>query len=121
MSTTKRPGLSGLRSAIRLDDLKHDPWGTAMAWGFGVCTVLDVLGESIPDEWGYRRAIGDERTLAEIGGDPGADEPEEDLEYPDCEVALMAISAQVDAETLLYWGRILHRYLGLCKRRGRAY
>lgn len=39
---------------MREDDLKGDPWGTAMAWGFAVCEVLYAAGEVVPGELDFR-------------------------------------------------------------------
>jgi hypothetical protein len=115
-------GIQELRSWIRNDDIRYDPWGTAMAWGFAVCRVLDAMGEDVPDEWQYSRSPVDTETVEDMAGDPDAHPDENiDLEYPDCEVALMVTSNAIDSETLLYWGEVLHRYIGLCKHHGRDY
>lgn len=38
-------------------DSWDDDWGSALGWGFACCTVLEYIGEPIPDEWGYRASI----------------------------------------------------------------
>jgi hypothetical protein len=110
-------GLADLRQAIRLDDIRYDPWGTSIAWHFAVARVLHAMGEAVPAKWEFRRAMGDTATVGDIAGD----EDDEGLEYPDADVALMVQVGIVDAETLRHWGNVLDRYNTLCRHYGRNY
>lgn len=117
MTTTEQRSLAELRWWLRATDLAHDPWGTAMSWMFAVCRVLDAMGEHVPDEWEFRRGIGDRESVEQMAGTLA----DEDADFPDCEVATMVLNEQLDADTLLWWGRVLNRYLAMCKRAGRDY
>jgi hypothetical protein len=122
MTTATRPnGVRSLRRWIHNDDIAYDPWGTAMAWMFAVCRVLHEIDDSlIPDEWQYRRSPVDHESIEAMAGDPDS-EDDQNLEYPDGEVALMVVSDELGADGLLYWGRVLHRYLAICKLNNRDY
>jgi hypothetical protein len=88
------------------DDDMSDPWGTAMAWGFGVCDYLHhVALADVPAEMGYTPA-------ATARGDGFDDES-----YPDA----MIVEAALDTYTLTMAAKILHRYIGWCKAAGRDY
>lgn len=45
-----------------------DPWGSGMSVLGAVCDLLSMLGaeDVIPDSAGYRRALGDDRTIADV-------------------------------------------------------
>lgn len=117
-------GIIELRRAIRLDDIRYDPWGTCTAWHFAVARVLDAMGADVPSEWEFRRSPADRATVEDIAGPEDDDEDDDDreeLEYPDADVALMVLSDETDAETLVYWGNVLDRYARLCTHHGRNY
>ena len=118
-------GVAVLRSHLRLDDLRGDPWGTAMGWLFGVARVLDALGDvdhPVPDRWQFRRSPADRFTVAEITGgvDTENDDPD-DREFPDCLVAADVLSGATTATDLVRWGNVLDRYTELCRRHGKDY
>ena len=105
--TRQRPNANPILAAMRDDDFAHDPWGTAMAWAFGVCEYLHhvALSDDIPAELGYQPA-------ATHRGDGFDDES-----YPDAYIAEMAL----DTYTLVTAARTLSRYLDWCKAAGRDY
>lgn len=101
---------------MREDDIAHDPWGTAMAWGFAVCEVLYAAGEEVP------------RTLDYLPSPYVALSTERPEEFPDCVVwdALHDASAWVSGTTISvedvqYAGLIIGRFLDWCKLAGRDY
>lgn len=118
----KHKGVSALRHRIRMDDIKHDPWGTAMGWHSAIARVLHALDPNlVPANWEYQRSVADTADLEEIAGDPDSEDEDENLEYPDCDVALFVLGDEVDEATLIYWGNVLARYTAACKRAGRSY
>jgi hypothetical protein len=50
-----------IRERIRHDDIRYDPWGTAMSWRFGIAEALYVHGEDVPNRWQYRPGLDVER------------------------------------------------------------
>ena len=93
--------VQSIKSDMRMDDIKYDPWGVAMSVFFDVAGELyDRMGRC-PHEWEYR---------------PGAMGPyvEEDSIYFD------SIRAASDDE-LEYLGNLLHRYTQMLKYFGKDY
>jgi len=101
-----RPNANPILAAMRDDDMS-DPWGTAMAWAFGVCDYLHhvALCDDIPEGLGYRPA-------ATVRGEGFDDES-----YPDATIVNMGL----DNLTLIRAAQILDRYLDWCKAAGRDY
>lgn len=83
-----------------MNDLKHDPWGTAVSAWFDVAAHLYEVGDC-PTEWQYR---------------PGAmgNTIETDTAYFD-------FLNELDADQLTEIGNLLWRYSQLLKRHGRDY
>ena len=105
--TPDRPNANPILAAMRDDDVKHDPWGTAMGWAFGVCEYLHhvaLADEAIPASLGYQPAA---VALGEFDDDS----------YPDGELVHMGL----DTFTLSMAARCLSRYLDWCKAAGRDY
>lgn len=83
-----------------------DRWGTAIGIHFAVADLLaDIDASTIPDEWGYRQALGgsdtdnwDYRVLAE------------DLER-----------GELHASDLIHAGNVLSRYCAYLDRKGLSY
>lgn len=44
--------MDGLLYEIMLDDILHDPFGTALKWQFEIADELQTRGE-VPDAWEY--------------------------------------------------------------------
>ena len=104
--TPARPNANPILAAMRDDDLAHDPWGTAMAWAFGVCDYLHhVALAEVPAGLGYQPAA----TMRGEGFDDEA--------YPDAYIAEMGL----DTFTLTQAAKVLDRYLDWCKAAGRDY
>lgn len=105
--TPQRPNANPILSAMRDDDLAHDPWGTAMAWAFATCDYLHhvALCDDIPAELGYSPAA-----VAQGEG-------YEDEGYPDAYIVEMGL----DTFTLIQAARVLSRYLDWCKAAGVDY
>lgn len=130
--------MNAILAMMRDDDIAHDPWGTAMAWGFAVCDVLyDADPNEVPAYMEYRPGLGGSEVPT------SADKPEVhrfalmDVPYETGQVwgYLHNTDAQY-ADDLPYWddptfagrvcelryaARCLHRYLALCKAAGRDY
>jgi hypothetical protein len=105
--TAARPNANPVLALMRDDDIKHDPWGTAMAWAFAVCDYLHhvALSDDVPASLDYRPA-------ATVRGEGFEEEG-----YP--EQAL--VEAALDTYTLTVAARCLSRYLDWCKAAGRDY
>jgi hypothetical protein len=106
VGTPARPNANPVLSWMRDDDLKHDPWGTAMSWAFAVCEYLwhVALCDDIPEGLGYA---------------PGAVRRGDFIEesYADQALAEMPL----DTFTLVQAAKVLGRYLDWCKAAGRDY
>lgn len=103
-----RPNANPVLAAMRDDDLAGDPWGTAMAWAFGVCDYLHHVAlddDAIPQSLGYRPAA--------VATGEGFD----DESYPDAYIVEMGL----DTYTLHMAAKCLSRYLDWCKAAGRDY
>jgi len=105
--TRLRPNANPVLDAMRDDDLGHDPWGTAMAWGFAVCDYLHhvALCDDIPAGLGYSPA-------ATVRGEGFEEEG-----YPEQYIVEMGL----DTYTLVTAAKCLDRYLDWCKAAGRDY
>lgn len=88
---------------IRLDDIKHDPWGTALSWWFDIADVLHAEGAVIPSGWGFSPGLGATR----------------ELEFSN--VADMWVAGYVDADDLRYAGNVLARFVRIAEVEGRSY
>jgi len=106
--TPGEPNANPVLAAMREDDLKHDPWGTAMAWAFAVCDYLHhvaLASDDIPEGLGYRPAA------TAVG------EGFEDESHPEATIVNMGL----DTFTLVQAAKCLDRYLDWCKAAGRDY
>ncbi len=93
---------AALKAELRLDDIKYDPWGTAMSWHFALCDWLHFrTSEDVPCEWQYS---------------PGA---ASDIDEND-EYKHEAFVAE-EVETLLDFGHLLDRYTDKLRLAGRDY
>jgi hypothetical protein len=89
---------------VREDDVEHDPWGTAMGWGFAVAEYLHFReGANVPDSLGYSPA-------------PGASDIE-----PDDPQSQMLAELAVNAATMTEAAEMLSVFLDECKRLGKDY
>lgn len=95
---------------MREDDIKHDPWGTAMNAGFAVCEAMYLAEQTIPNEWAFRASP----LLSSLIGD-GAQYLIDEYGYLGEEVN------GADEDDLLYAGRVIHRYINLCRKAGKDY
>jgi len=93
---------SYLLALVREDDLRGDPWGTAMAWHFAIADRLWADGHYVPAEWQYSHG-------ASAWTEPEAD----DFYGTEC--------VGQSAEDLLHAGNVLHRFEALCVLAGRDY
>jgi hypothetical protein len=50
------------KAEMRLDDIKHDPWGTCMQAWFECAGRMNKRGLDIPYEWQYRPGLGGDGT-----------------------------------------------------------
>jgi hypothetical protein len=93
----------------REDDIKHDPFGTGMAWQFAVCENLAALGSDVPYAVGY----------ASGAGGPVLESWEDQAVYD----YLTDVTGDPDARRaeVEYAARILERFLGWVKAAGRDY
>lgn len=107
---------AAIRRAIRCDDVKYDPWGTAMGWRFGIAHVLHAQDPAlVPDAWSFSTAATDTLdTLVDSADD-------DDAETPDVDIAVMVDAGDTDNDALIYWGNVLARYTHVCERAGRSY
>jgi len=89
---------------VREDDVEHDPFGTAMAWAWGLCEVLHFrAGEPVPAELGYSPGMG-----------------ATDIEEGDWTSEMIAEEG-FDAGTMTEAALILHHFIDECKRLGKDY
>ena len=91
-----------LLSEIRMDDIIHDGWGTAMGWWFSIAGELARRGDGPPDHWEYRP------------GAMGIPDPEPDS-YSD------EVVASYPSATLIEVGNLLERYTRALEHAGRSY
>lgn len=108
--TPGRPNANPILSMMREDDLKGDPWGTAMAWAFAVCEYLHHVALSdvaIPASLDYfpSPVVRQGEGFAEEEG------------YAERYIS----EAALDTYTLSVAARCLSRYLDWCKAAGRDY
>ena len=93
-----------LKSEIRIDDIKHDPWGTAISWHFVLCDQLAYRDEIAPlHKWQYRP-----------GGGNWTD-PRQDDDYQH------ELFDQCSTSDLVKFGELLSRYTRLCDHLGQSY
>ncbi len=91
---------------IREDDIKHDPWGTAMSWHFAIADCLVEWGPPYPPAaWHYRQAAGG---------------PETDS-YAYMELSGLLSAGEITASDLVKVGNVLARFENLCELRGMSY
>lgn len=91
------------------DDDFSDPWGTAMAWGFGVAEVLYSAGEDVPTEMEYVPS-----PFVTLSNECPA-------EYPDAEVWGLLDRGEMSIEDVQFAGRCIARYIDWCKAAGLDY
>jgi len=104
--TTERPNANPILAEMRMDDVKGDPWGTAMAWAFACAEYLHhVALTEVPASLEYRPA--------RVARGEGYDEES----YPEQAIVEMAL----DTYTVTTAARVLSRYLDWCKAAGRDY
>lgn len=98
---------------------KGDPWGSAMAAGFAVCTVLDAVNASdrIDPGAGYSRGMAAPETLDDLAD---ADE-DSGTPYEDTMLATAVRSGQVTVDDLAAATRIISLYCDVLKAAGRDY
>lgn len=92
---------------VREGDIKHDPWGTALAWSFACAENLFDIGEDVPDSLGYRPSP--------FGAVIESYEDEEVQSFLDRNDTDEAV------ESVQYAAKILARYLDWCKLAGVDY
>lgn len=91
-----------IKSEMAVNSGGGDVYGWAMGWWFAIAGRLNDDGEAVPADWSYRPSpFG--------GADPDALE--------DSTLAELALPA----DTLIYVGNVLSRYIAACKRRGLDY
>lgn len=140
--TTRNRSANPILSMMRDDDLKGDPWGTAIAWAFSGCDVLcDADPNMVPAGLQYSPGMGGPEV-------PTSSEDEvHRITLADLSHETVAIwcwlhnvaeddPAASDPDALLYWGDptfnaraeelrtallCLDRYLDWCKAAGRDY
>jgi hypothetical protein len=91
---------------IREDDIRHDPFGTALGWHFAICdAMVEWAPPYPPPSWGFRQAMGGPDT--------------EDPNY----VVLneMLDAGTITGDDLLRTGNILARYVNVCRLAGKGY
>lgn len=93
---------------VREDDIKHDPWGTAMHAAFAVCEALYLTGEDVPYEWDFK---------------PSPLLGAHDIEgYLSTEYGYLGEECfNASTSDLLYAGTVLHHYLNIVRKAGRDY
>ena len=102
-----RPNSNYILQVMRDGDVAHDPWGTAMAWGFACAENLHALGEDVPDELEY------------VPSPFGAViESYEDFEVQSFIQDSDYFTAIADVK---FAARCLSRYINWCERAGRSY
>jgi hypothetical protein len=105
---SRRPNKNPILDAMRDDDIAHDPWGVAMAWGFACADLLHVMGEDVPAEVQYTPALGLDFNVF----------PESTEDHRLWEMAQREIVGVEDVQFAL---RCLNRYIDWCKAAGRSY
>ena len=93
--------IKDLKSEYMLTHDSYDAWGSAMGVYFDLCSELYHRDADIPASWDYH---------------PGA---ASDPREPEGYWFDMLIDA--DTDTLLHFGRILHRYTSMLDTRGDSY
>ena len=89
---------------LRIDDVKHDPWGTAWAWQFTVASVLHFKRETpCPTHWEYKPSP--------MGFD---------IDPLDNLTGYYAIG-HATTDALLAFGELLHRFVRACEHAGKSY
>jgi hypothetical protein len=100
------PNANPILATMREDDLKGDPWGTAMAWAFACCEYLHhVALTDVPAELDYRPAA--------VARGEGYEE--------EGFAEQVLVELAVDTFTVTTAARVLSRYLDWCKAAGRDY
>ncbi len=100
MRTAQKNTMQEFKSLLRMNDLKYDPWGTAVSAWFDCAAHLYEKGDC-PKEWQYR---------------PGAmgNRVEPDSSF-------FEMFTEMEAEQLEEIGQLLCRYTKLLKRHGHDY
>lgn len=92
-----------LKQALRQDDLRGDPWGTAIAALFDVCDTLHFDRDAtVPAEWDYRPSL-----FGPL--------PEDERSYTGEHLP------EASTGDLLRFGDLLNRYCDLLRHAGRDY
>jgi len=90
-----------LMNEIKRDDIKHDPWGTAMNWLFCLCDELELdRGIPTPDHWEFQ--------ASPFGDGTEGNHPRD----------IMQDASDTD---LLRFGEVLHRFIASCDAQGLSY
>jgi len=89
-----------MKIILKQDDIRYDPWGTAMSAFFDVCEELYRQGEYIPFEWQFSAGA------AGVGD-------------PDTYFAKEIEGSNPDE--LIKFGNLMHRYTEMLRRAGRSY
>lgn len=82
-----------------------------MMFWFGFATVLDALGEDVPQHWEYRRGMVSDATVLESATE----------DWPACEIMELLTAEHITAADIRWYGSVLARYAGLLKDAGRSY
>lgn len=116
-TATEKKNSNPVLVLMREDDVKGDPWGTAMAWGFGIAEVLHAAGEEVPSEMQYSPSA-----YVRLS----SERPDE---YPDCDVWDLLNQTPgtyipgfgATLEQIQDAGRMISRYIDWCKAAGLDY
>lgn len=91
---------------VREDDIRHDPWGTALAWWFAIADLMVEWAPPYPPaDWQFRQAMG--------GADTEA--------WGYRELSPMLERGEITTHDLLRAGNILARYTRVCELAGVSY
>lgn len=98
-------------SEVRMDDISHDPFGTALSWQFAIAEVMDSTGIKIPQHWDYRAGV-EARDIEDIiDGD----------DFKSSSVASYLTDNDVRDNDLIFAGNVLSRYVAFCHLSGKSY
>jgi hypothetical protein len=100
-----------IKELVMFDDLRYDPWGTAMSHHFAICEVLYHDDIHVPSEWEYRHGM-------------GHDQLDQDIDGEDCtamDYVYMLSNGTVTHDDLIHAGNVLSRYERLLEHLGRSY
>ena len=103
VNSIEQISVEDLKNELRLDDLKGDPWGTAMNWFFNVAEIIywERSDLDVPNEWQFSPGVG-------RGCDPAED-------YS------AGVLWNVPTETLITFGNLLSRFTRAQEHAGNSY